>query len=200
MRNHRRGFTLMEMLVVITVGSALLGTTVATLVTLHRTNGTFNDDVHSIAAIHLLARQFRDDAHAAINTAALEDKDGVAGRRFEMAPDHVVAYEFRGGVIDRIETVGGIVQSRDSFFLPTGSVASTAAAANADAGIVALVIVPATPPASASVPTRSRYAAMRIEAVLSRDHRFARLEPQGPKDNETPKESEPLQQAEKPAP
>ena len=61
-----RGFSLIEMLVVITVGSVVVGIGVGTLHVLHRTEQTGRDRAAQARIVDRLAQQFRSDVAAAV--------------------------------------------------------------------------------------------------------------------------------------
>ncbi len=200
----RCGFSLVEMIVVITVGTALTGLAVTTLASLMHASRAMDDHVYRIATIRRLAEQFRDDVHAAaksqnvtgtlrvtpekIGTRSVPDTIPAVrptGQRFDLAPNHVVSYVLRPGVVDRTEEVDHVVRSRDSFFLPGKCVASIVSSTDpksvpAGTTVLALVIVPGAAaaegqgPAAQSPAPLSGRSSLRIEAVLARDRRFAK--------------------------
>jgi prepilin-type N-terminal cleavage/methylation domain-containing protein len=192
---RRRGYSLVEMIVVISAGTVLAGLAVTLLGALLHASGTINEEVRGIVAVRRLSEQFRDDAHAALRAEALP-KDGasaVAGMRFELATGHTVAYELLPTVIERTERVDDAVRARESFFLPPGTIAaaslSTAAVApvateeqakNSEPTLATLVIAPGSqadksPELDADTAARAAHAAVRIEAVVAKDHRYHRL-------------------------
>jgi len=117
MKKRNRGYSLVEMVVVITVGTVLMGIAVTMLGALLHASAAMNGHVRHITTVRRLAEQFRDDAHAAVSTQSLditglEDGEDASGRSFELASDHIVTYEFRSGSVDRIEEVDRNVRSR----------------------------------------------------------------------------------------
>jgi prepilin-type N-terminal cleavage/methylation domain-containing protein len=214
MKKQRYGFSLVEMIVVITVGAALTGLAVTTLASLMHASRAMDDHVYRIATIRRLAEQFRDDVHAAAKSQNVSgtlrvppEKTGApgvppakigtrsvpdtipavrpTGQRFDLAPNHVVTYVLRPGIVDRTEEVDHVVRSRDSFFLPGKCVASIVSSTDpksvpAGTTVLALVIVPGAAaaegqgPAAQSPAPLSGRSSLRIEAVLARDHRFTR--------------------------
>ena len=77
----RRGFTLIEMLVVMTVGSVIVGIGVGMLHVLLRTEQTGRDRVHQAGVLARLAEQFRSDVGAAVRQTP-----GAAARRSGSSP------------------------------------------------------------------------------------------------------------------
>jgi prepilin-type N-terminal cleavage/methylation domain-containing protein len=167
MKKRSSGFSLVEMLVVISVGTVLTGLAVTTLAGMLHASRAMNEHVYRIATIRRLAEQFRDDVHAALASRSLSEKDlgnkdpkdkGLAGKgveekgrptaqRFDLAPNHVVTYTLQQGVVDRTEEVDHVVRSRDSFFLPGKCVASITPSTDlkglpAGATVLALILAP----------------------------------------------------------
>jgi type II secretory pathway pseudopilin PulG len=203
MKNHRNGYLLVEMIVVISVGSALACLAVTLLGSLLHVSGALDDQVHRIATVRRLAEQFREDANAATSVKAIQDASSdrkltSTGQRFELAPGHEVTYMFQPGVIKRVEQIDEAVRSRESFILPPGLMASATTSsiafapavltASAEtkvnervATLVALILSP-DPHATDSIngnsgiACRAADAAVRIEAIVAKDHRFTNPE------------------------
>ena len=80
----RRGYTLIEMIVVMTAGTVLMGIAVTLLCALLRAEGTGRALVERSASLGRLADQFRRDVHAADQAAKgiwrLPGKEGVTLR------------------------------------------------------------------------------------------------------------------------
>jgi prepilin-type N-terminal cleavage/methylation domain-containing protein len=200
MKTRRRGYSLVEMIVVITVGTVLVGIAVTTLASVLHASRAIDDQVHRIATVRRLADQFRNDAHAAWNTQSLnakgeEDPNGTAGRRFELAPGRQVTYEFQSNAelqcdtVERTEKVDQTVQSRESFILPKGICASCTASTEGKTTMIALVIASASQEKSltqtqetAQTKAETKVAgpasrmSLRIEAVVAQDRRFMKTE------------------------
>jgi len=191
----KRGYSLVEMIVVISIGSVLATLAVTLLGTLLRASGTLNEQIHGIATVRRMAEQFRDDAHAALRVENLpkEGENPVVGLRFQLAPGRTVTYEFPPKVVERTERIDDAVHARETFFLPPGTNASaavsTAASApvsaeekvkEAEATLVALVVKPdsnaaSQPDAESDTAAKAADAAVRMEAVVAKDHRFNRM-------------------------
>jgi prepilin-type N-terminal cleavage/methylation domain-containing protein len=170
--NRRRAFTLVEMLTVMTISSAILGLAVALLVTLLRAETVAREQVGHAARINRLAAQFRRDAHAAHRVVA--DKNGnntPVGVRFELTADRAVTYAPGDAEIVRTQWEGNRARSRDSFDLGPESKVSWSLPPGVDPGIVSLRIELPGPPAGAVI---------SIEAVVARDHRFEIPQEQSP--------------------
>jgi type II secretory pathway pseudopilin PulG len=166
--NRRRGISLIEMIAVMGIGAVMMGVAVTLLYTLLRTEGSGREHVRQSSVLGRLADQFRRDVHAAKTVAAAPDGEG---RQFELAPGQTVTYRFQRGTLTRTEQVDGTPQRRESYALPPGTTATIRIPADTQPALVSLMI---TPVAEASGPAGGR--AIHIDAVLARDHRFAKAE------------------------
>jgi prepilin-type N-terminal cleavage/methylation domain-containing protein len=168
--NQRRGFNLIEMTAVMSVGAVMMGVAVTLLYGLLRTEGSGREHVHRQSVLGRLADQFRRDVHAAQTVAAAADGEG---RQFELAPGRTVTYRAQPGALTRSEQVDGKIERRESFALPPGSTATIQIPANTKAAIASLRIVPSAGPSG-----QPAHRIIQIDAVLAGDHRFtARDEP-----------------------
>ncbi|MEN6407145.1 MAG: prepilin-type N-terminal cleavage/methylation domain-containing protein [Thermoguttaceae bacterium] len=113
-RLANRGFTLIEMIVVMTAGAILLGIAVGMLHLLMRTEQTGRDRVGRTAAFAQLAEQFRTDAAAALQFEP--DR-----RRFILPDQREATYQTVGATMDREERKDGRLLRRESFALTAGS-------------------------------------------------------------------------------
>ena len=169
---RRRGFSLIELIAVLGIGAVMIGICVTLLYAVLRTEGAGRVHVRQGSVLGRLADQFRRDVHAA-NTAG-SAADGKQWQ-LELAPGRIVTYRPEPGTLTRTERADGSIQRRESFALPSGTTASIEIPADAEPTIVSLMI---TPVARASGQTGVR--AVRIDAVLARDHRFTGpQEPEG---------------------
>jgi hypothetical protein len=118
--NARNGKTLVEMLVVITLMSAVLGTAAMTMTLIFRVERQIRRDIDQQVAVERLGRLWRADAHAAI---ACDAKDDCT---FTLADGRSVRYWLDGRRMRREATRGGKVQHREAFALPGDSRATVA--------------------------------------------------------------------------
>jgi prepilin-type N-terminal cleavage/methylation domain-containing protein len=103
----RRGFSLIEMMVVISAGAVLLGLCVVLIHTLLRLDRTSRARMSEGLAVGGLARDFRDDVRAARSARLLSDS-ARAGRLELFLPDgRTVSYRTRDGELVRLETLDG---------------------------------------------------------------------------------------------
>jgi len=166
--NRRRGISLIEMIAVMGVGAVMMGIAVTLLYGLLRAEGSGREHLRHSSVLGRLADQFRRDVHAAKTVAAAADGEG---RQFELAPGRTVTYRLESGTLTRTEQVDGTVERRESYALPPGTTATIEIPTNTQPAIVSLRI---TPVAEASGAVGGR--AIRVNAVLARDHRFAKPE------------------------
>lgn len=163
---QRRGYTLIEMLVVVTVSAVLMGVAVQVLYLLARLERGGRESVGRATIVARLADQFRSDVHAALRSmpAAGAEKSQW---RFALAGDSAVAYRALPGEVERREQVAGKPARQESYALPAESVAEIVIRTEPAPTVASLVI---TLPGPASAMGRE----IRIDAVLSKDHRFAK--------------------------
>ena len=159
----RRGHTLLEMTVVITVGATLLGIAVSLIHVLMRAEQNGRTHVERYVTMARLADQFRDDVHAAAGRPTAE---GQTAWHLELAADRTVRYATDPGEITREERMGEKIVSRESYNMPDGY---TAAIAPDDATIPALVSLIVELKAGSGSKGRE----IRIDAALGKDRRFA---------------------------
>ena len=158
----RRAFTLMEMLVVLTVGSVMLGISVGMLHLLLRSERTGRDRVHRAAVSARLAEQFRADAAAAARHVPIEAPSPTLCQ-FVLPGDRTVTYWELPEEVRREERIADKPVRQESYTLPDGC--SVAVTVNGDPTLVSLVVTHKnTPPAAGR--------AMRVMALLGKDHRF----------------------------
>ena len=161
--NRRRGYSLVEVIVVMATASVLLGLTVTLLYTLFRAERGGRDQVRHYTALGRLAEQFRRDVHAATAADAIENQEW----EFSLSDNRTVTYRMEPGRVIRLEQAGEASPRRESFALPPGMTAAVEIDTDAEPTFARLVIVPA--PAG---PERPRGRPMQIDAMLGRDHRF----------------------------
>ncbi len=161
----RRGFTLIELMVVLTVGTVIVGIGVGTLHVLLRTEQTGRDRVPQAGVLARLAAQFRSDVNAAVRQTAGEHR---AEWRFALTEDRLVAYRALPGELRREEHVAGKLVRQETYVLPGGSSATIAVESKAAPPVASLVIVGGGPPSAIG-------RQWRVTAVLGKDHRFTKL-------------------------
>jgi prepilin-type N-terminal cleavage/methylation domain-containing protein len=159
----RRAFTLIEMIVVITVGAALMGIAVSLLLVLFRTERIGRAHGGESGSIQQLADQFRRDVHAAADVT-VHDKDRQRCQ-FALTPDCSVQYTMAPDGISREEQLLSRNMRRELYALPK----DTTLAVDVDRAASPAVVTMTIQPKDAS---RRPGNVLRVEAVLGRDLRF----------------------------
>ena len=163
----RRGFTLIEMLAAITVGSVMLGIGVGILHLLLRAEGTGRERVHKTQVLTHLAEQFRNDMGAAVKQT-LAQSDRPKQWQFALADNRTVTYRALPGEVRRDERTADKLVRQESYTLPEGYAAAIKVFEyQAKPAEVNLVIARDPTPLAAG-------REMRIIAQLGKDHRFTK--------------------------
>jgi len=139
----RRGFTIIELLVVITGVAIMLGLCAITLRLLMQLGVDGQARLTGAVALERLSRQLRDDVHAcqaAELVADLKDPFKPAGLRLKMELDHSVTYEAHDGSVVRDESRSGKAVRHESYSLPPRRVARFEERQEAAHRLVALVV------------------------------------------------------------
>jgi prepilin-type N-terminal cleavage/methylation domain-containing protein len=168
-RRPRRGWSLLELLVVITVVSILMGFTAALAARMIQYGKGERAAVVAAANLERLGRDLRNDARAANAPAELSETSLV----LTQAEGRSIEYLVRPADILRTIRRSGKTEGFDTYKLPTGTLARFESGRDGRFPSVALVLRlnPATNPSSAA---ESAYRDYRIEAVPGRDSRLAR--------------------------
>jgi type II secretory pathway pseudopilin PulG len=166
-RPRRRGWSLIELLIVITCVTTMLGFTAALLARLMRVDRAERARVVASAAIERLGRELRNDARAAIGPAELSDTRLVLA----VPEGGSVEYAIRPEGVLRSFRRGGKTLGFDTFKRPSGTLARFEAgrAGSSQTVVLAFSVDPAATPTKAGDPAYSDY---RIEAVPGRDARL----------------------------
>ena len=122
---RRKGITIIETIVLMTGVAAMLGLCVLLLQFLLKLDGQSRARLDGASALARLARQFRQDVHAA-GRASLVDHSAArpSELRIESGKDRIVAYEVKGdAAVVRVETLKGAQVRRESYEIPrSGSI------------------------------------------------------------------------------
>lgn len=137
-RRHRRGWTLIELLIVCSITGVLSVTGVVTIGLLLSAEGRGADALVHQTTVSRLSARFRDDVHAA-NTATIEDSNGAEQDRLvlQRIDGGTTTYQVADGALERRVDGGARDGSRERYRLPENSIRFES---NED-GIVRLVIV-----------------------------------------------------------
>ncbi len=114
---RRPGFTLIEMAVVITVGSALLGLCVMLIMLLLRSDRGIRDAQRDLASIARLSAQWRCDVQAALSHEVPAKDDPAALALVTLADGTQVVYTRDGRAIVREAQVNGRTTRREAYLI-----------------------------------------------------------------------------------
>jgi hypothetical protein len=139
----RRGITIIEVLIVVTSVTIMLGLCAVSIQLLMRLNGDGVSRYGAAVAIERLARQIRDDAHSS-ESGQLDVDPKAEGKpailSLTLMPAHSVAYQSQFSAVVRIETAAGKVVRRESYALPAGGAARFSLREEGPSKLVALVV------------------------------------------------------------
>lgn len=123
---RRRGFSLVELLVVIAVSSTIVALSVGLLHLLMQMQRDARDQLRGRMTLQRLTDQFRDDAHAAMQLRPVQAANESSGPAWELqlGPDHRIEYRVEEATLVRTEHAGGDVLGRESYLLPEGATVS----------------------------------------------------------------------------
>ncbi len=116
----RRGFTLIEMLVVITGVSVLLGVCAVTIQLLMRVSSDAQARRSASVALGRLAEQFREDVHGS-DDAQIPPSGGL---RLSRRPGVTITYTAREGRVERVEAAGSQASRYETYALGKGGSAA----------------------------------------------------------------------------
>jgi prepilin-type N-terminal cleavage/methylation domain-containing protein len=169
---HRRGYTLIEMIVVMSAMAVILGMCVGLIQALLKLDRIGRAHLAEVTARGRLARQFRQDVRAASRAEPVRDRDGrAAALRLDRPDGPSVEYRAGPGRLDRDERPEGDAPARRETFRlrATGAPRFEVRDDGGDA-FVGLLVPDWTAFEPAGGPRESR-----IEALLGRDRRLSGL-------------------------
>ena len=153
----RRGITLLEVAITVSLLGILLASTAVLLTVLFRTEVQIRRDLAQLTTLARLNQRFRSDVHLATECTAAD------GCRLELADGRTIQYAWKPPHVTRVIEREGKAEHRDSFELPRGAIASFAIAPTEARQMATLVVA-----ASDELP--HRYATpirpARIEAIV----------------------------------
>jgi len=175
----RHGWSLIETIAAVTVGSVVFGLAVAIAHTFFRLDQNLQTERQTWASLNRLAEQFREDAHAAEAVTApgqrpLTAKVPAKGDTgpppawiFHFPANRQVEYSATGEGLARIERVGDKVVSREGYVLPPGTLVKLQPPGPSSRMVVLQLVL------SESVGRKPAAQPLRIEAAAGLDRRFA---------------------------
>lgn len=163
----RNGFSLVELLIVMSVGTAMLMVAMSVLYLLKETQNNVRQRLASGRRVTRLADQFRDDVHDASRVERVPNETSSSTEtiwRFTIQPDTVVRYEIGDDEVRRIRTTGDR-KIHEDYRLPAGVRASLLSPAS-ESSITTLRFETADPGGEGTRP-------IQIDAVLGFANRYA---------------------------
>jgi Tfp pilus assembly protein PilV len=139
----RRGITMIEVLIVVTCVSMMLGLCGVSIQLLMRLNGDGVSRYGAAVALERLAQQIRADAHAS-ESGKIDVDQKAEGKPASLwltfKPDHSVAYQSEGSAVVRTESAAGKLVRHESYALPQSAVARFVLRDEGPSRLVALVV------------------------------------------------------------
>lgn len=175
----RRGYTLIEMLVAITAGIVIMVVAAGMLNTLMRLEQQSHNRFTERAAVARLADQFRRDAHAALEAAAIAPEEGKPAEglawQFTLADDHHVEYRSDLEGLLRTESVGDRTTAQERYAFATAVRVAVDLDSTGNVPIVRLRLEGVSVPGGdAPMPP------LAVEARLAFDHRYTQAKEHKP--------------------
>jgi len=167
----RRAFTLIEMIVAVSVAAAFTGIAVSLLLVLFRAEQSGRAKIAQAESLQQLADQFRRDVHAAAGEPVVNGKEPQQWR-LELTGNCIVQYTVGADGISREERVGSKDVRRESYTLPKESTVAVAVDRATKPPVVSLTIEPKDASLRPGCP-------FRVDAVLGRDLRFTQRRKEG---------------------
>jgi prepilin-type N-terminal cleavage/methylation domain-containing protein len=121
---HRRGFSLVELMVTIAIFSFVLACSSVALATMWRAQTNVQIDLARMATLTRFARQLRADAHVANSAQIISSADGRSVGVTLSQVDSQIEYTNAMDRVIRVVHVNGAVVHREVFVLPDTTAAS----------------------------------------------------------------------------
>lgn len=175
----RRGYTLLEMLFVISLSSVLIGGVAVLLAELWRAQDSIDDQNTALNSVVRMAQQFRTDVHQA---TAVEFSATAAETRsppftIALSMQQKVEYRSEVGRIVRVLHSGDEIKQRESYSLPADASVKWQVATNEGVNVASLSI---TRPMRPGLVEPSSNRVTRIDAVVGREPQQVNLKPVEP--------------------
>jgi len=136
MKHPRRGKSLVELLVVISILSIVIGMSTTSLATLYRLHRRYARDTEQAITLDRLAARLRTDAHEAVIVAVDEDCT------FGLADGRSIRYAFTAPRIIRQVKRDALVLHHDTFLMPRDAVVQFEKEGTPDRTLIRLSIRP----------------------------------------------------------
>jgi Prokaryotic N-terminal methylation motif len=175
--SHRAGKTLLELLIVVSIIAVVMATGMRLMHVLFRAERTGTRKAAETVTLAQLGREFRRDVRMAASADLVPSRPGGgATLQLRLPGDLQIIYAPEAGRVVRRVIRARKPESQQIFRLPGRSILFELALDQADTDQAAVTLVCQTGPAVSEASTPGRLP-VRIVAVVSRDHRLARLEP-----------------------
>lgn len=141
----RRGYTLVECLVVLTLTGTALGTSALTMHALSRAERQVREEFQDAGDLARLAVQLREDAHQALSARIESSGEPPTSANVLSLPapdDRIVQYTLQDANLERVVRQAGIVQHRETYGLPTATAAHWQVVSDRPRLLVSLVWAP----------------------------------------------------------
>lgn len=170
---ERRGISLVELLVVMSLGSVLLTTSAVVLHQIMHSHGKTRNFLAASRSGLRLSEQFRSDVHRAreVTTNQL-DQDIVL--RLQLGEAKVIEYSHVDGTVRRTQRDGEKTVSREEYSFPIGS--HVAIHEESSPRLLRLSISTPGDPAGSAQPGFATAVYLQIEAQVGRDSRYTDVE------------------------
>jgi hypothetical protein len=183
----RRGVTLLETVVVIGVGTVIVGVATGLVCTLMQVEKNSRQRRGEFLRQARLADQFRRDVRAAIELSQPAEEPGPGqpvAWEFRLPAERRVQYRVQDSGIERQELAGEQIVRRETYRLPRGADAAIQLAGDEGTAVASLRITRSGPRHKTNLTQ-----VLRVDALLAADHRFAEkpdavTEEPGPKSEE----------------
>lgn len=124
MRSRRRGTTLAECLIVITMVATVMGTVSLALHSLFQADRRARDTLAQERSLDRFVAQLRSDAHQAVSAKVdkpSSETDPVTDLRFVLPEGETIQYTIHAENIERVVRRNDSVQHRESYLLPAST-------------------------------------------------------------------------------
>jgi hypothetical protein len=165
---RRRGVVLIELAMLVVLGSVLLGLTAGLLHALLTVDRSGRAHLAGLARESRLAGLFRADVRAARRPVGNAPGETLT---LELGDEQTVEYRLQNKTLLRFNRVRDKIRNQDAFPLPPGGAARFEVEARGPIRVARIVIARA--PATAGLTVRRE---TRIESVLGQEHRFEIVE------------------------
>ena len=171
-KHHRRGSMLVEVLLVVSIGSVISAVGIAMIIRMYRIEKTITTTLQTNGVQRRMADEFRQDAHIATAAKLAQNNDADTTEiQFEKTPSETVVWTFEDNRLTRTVRVDDENERSDRFRLPEGTLVVFGLEQTDSPPYAVLHVERATgaKTSAAEIQARRDY---QILAGIGRDHRF----------------------------